>query len=344
MIYRLLLAVLILISGVSHALEPDKLFEKLSPSVWVVLVYDGEGVRKGHGSAVVIGPEELITNCHGLRKIKTINVKRENTLHSARLIHADVERDLCILRAKGLAAPAVVIAPLSSVRVGQRAYAIGAPQGYELTLSDGLVSSLIRDEEDRIKDIQISVPISPGSSGGGLFDSEGRLIGITSMTQRNAQNLNFARPAEWIEEVPQRAKVALDKLKEQDQVKAAAEVQRNIPAATTQGRQLTGEDLRRHFENLGVVIASSSSVRELKMDFRSNGSLYLNGISISGGATGAYRIKDAEGQLCMSIYSGLGRGLNFMMFQDCYKLYESDSRQFTLRSVTDGTHVEYKLP
>jgi hypothetical protein len=82
------------------------------------------------------------------------------------------------------------------VRTGQRVYAIGSPQGLELTISEGIVSALRKVEEGTV--IQTTAPISPGSSGGGLFDLSGHLIGIMTFQHRYGQNLNFALPADWI--------------------------------------------------------------------------------------------------------------------------------------------------
>jgi tetratricopeptide (TPR) repeat protein len=78
-------------------------------------------------------------------------------------------------------------------------YAIGAPEGLELTFSEGIISSL-RDF-DGSQYIQTSAAISQGSSGGGLFDTEGRLVGITAFFIAEGQNLNFALPAGWIAEL-----------------------------------------------------------------------------------------------------------------------------------------------
>lgn len=60
----------------SHALEPDKLFEKVSPSSWLVIAVDASMKEFSQGSAVVIGPGRLVTNCH--------IVKKQNPFESAR--------------------------------------------------------------------------------------------------------------------------------------------------------------------------------------------------------------------------------------------------------------------
>ena len=106
-------------------------------------------------------------------------------------------------------APAVAIAPTESLRVGSRVYAIGNPRGLETTISDGLLSGIRRSDTNDFTALQITVPISAGSSGGGLFDAQGRLIGITTFYIKEGQNLNFALPASWIAEVPARAQAAL---------------------------------------------------------------------------------------------------------------------------------------
>ena len=80
------------------------------------------------------------------------------------------------------------------LKVGERAFTIGSPAGFESTLGEGLVSGL--REEEGLHYVQTSAPISPGSSGGGLFDQHGNLIGITTLIyvgeQRINQSLNFA--------------------------------------------------------------------------------------------------------------------------------------------------------
>lgn len=191
------------------ALAPEQLFERLSPSVWVVRTSDSAGKPVSSGSAVVIGPGSLITNCHVLARASKVSVARENVSYGATLEHADAVRDLCLLKVANFTAPAVTVAGTETLKVGSRVYAIGNPRGLETTISDGLLSGIRRSAADELVALQVSVPISPGSSGGGLFDAQGRLIGITTFMLRDAQNVNFALPASWIAEVPMRAAAAL---------------------------------------------------------------------------------------------------------------------------------------
>jgi hypothetical protein len=208
-------------TAASAALTPEDLFEQRSASIFVVHVYDKAGKKLGTGSGVVVGKEQVITNCHVLAKAAAIRISRGNISLGATLEWPDPERDLCQLRAKDLMAPAVPLGSVAKVKVGQRVYAIGAPSGLELTLSDGLVSSLREIDEGKPPLIQTSTPISPGSSGGGLFDSAGNLIGITTFGFRGNQ-LNFAVPTDWVREVPARGKDLLAKRKEAAEAKPVA--------------------------------------------------------------------------------------------------------------------------
>lgn len=218
----------------ARALEPTQVFDKVSPSIWAVWTSDASGRLLSQGSAVVIARGQLVTNCHVLAKANSVLVRRKNVMYEAKLEHADPPRDLCLLSVADFSAPAVELAPLADAKVGQRVFAIGAPKGLEMTLSDGLISGLRGEWKDGSHVIQTTAAISGGSSGGGLFDADGRLVGITTFYGVDAQNLNFALPADWIRDVPGRAKAALEKRsRPAASVAAAASVPPGFPAPGT---------------------------------------------------------------------------------------------------------------
>lgn len=199
--------VLSLVVPAAEALGPSEVFDKVSPSVWAVRGLDESERPVSYGSGVVVGPGRLVTNCHVIEQARIVHVRRENVIYVAKLEYADYSRDLCTLKIEGFEAPAVEIGMLADIKIGQRVYAVGNPERLALTLSEGIVSGLrSKDESEPL--IQTTAPLSPGSSGGGLFDEAGRLIGITTLTvlgrQRIAQNLNFAVPAEWVERLLER--------------------------------------------------------------------------------------------------------------------------------------------
>ena len=157
---------------------PEEVFERAAPSVVVVERLDAAGKRNGFASGVVVGPGRVMTSCHAVTSTAAVQVRVRGTRLPTRLEYADVERDLCQLEVDELNRKAVRIVAATQLKVGQRVYAIGTPKGLELTLSEGLISSLRPRARSFV--IQTSAPMSHGSSGGGLFDDEGRLVGIAA--------------------------------------------------------------------------------------------------------------------------------------------------------------------
>jgi S1-C subfamily serine protease len=181
--------------------SPSDLFRISSTSVYTVVAMAGRssiGKKRNNvavGAAVAISPNQLITNCHIARTRPVIVIKRGDLHERAHLQYADPNTDRCYLQTQTLQ-----LSPVSGIRsykdltVGERVYTIGAPAGLENTLGEGIISGLRNDGRNRL--IQTSAGISRGSSGGGLFDNRGNLIGITTFYLRESQNLNFAISAE----------------------------------------------------------------------------------------------------------------------------------------------------
>jgi serine protease Do len=187
-------------------LTPPEVYAKVAPSIWRVATYDADGVPLAFGSGVVIAPETMVTNCHVLAKARRVAVRREQVTLEAKLELWDPPRDVCQIHVPKLDAPMVVLGQATTLVVGQSVFAIGNPKGLDLTMSAGLLSSIRRNDRSQIILLQTSAPISGGSSGGGLFDEQGRLIGLTTLgsVTGDAQNLNFAIPVDWVRDLPAR--------------------------------------------------------------------------------------------------------------------------------------------
>jgi tetratricopeptide (TPR) repeat protein len=199
------LVIVVLFFGTTiHSKTASEVFDAVSSSVVVIRTYDTKGNDKGLGSGVALASDLIATNCHVVQDVAKIQVVHKGKQYLATLRDTDWDRDVCTLNVSGIKAPAVVMGSTSRLKVGARVYAIGAPQGLELTLSEGIISSLRPVEDGQY--LQISAPISPGSSGGGLFDEEGRLIGLPTFYLTEGQQLNFVVPVEWITELPERNK------------------------------------------------------------------------------------------------------------------------------------------
>ena len=181
----------------------DQVFSDVSNSIVRIVVMDDAHTPIGGGSGVVTARGTVITNCHVALKGPIVEVRAGKDSFPAHVALADETYDLCQLTVSGgFSAPTVEIGGMQYVRTGQKVFAIGAPQGLELTISEGIVSSLRETKLGTI--LQTTAPISPGSSGGGLFNISGQLIGITTFQLRSGQNLNFAVPADWIAEMSPR--------------------------------------------------------------------------------------------------------------------------------------------
>jgi Flp pilus assembly protein TadD len=182
--------------GSTRATSPQELFKHLSPSVFVVESLDAKGNPITLGSGVSIAPDQIVTNRHVVEDGKSWRVRQGESTWAAAIAFLDAEHDLCGLKVAGLKSNPVSLRLSSTLSVGEHVYTLGAPEGLELSLSEGLVSALRKFEG--ISFIQTTAPISHGSSGGGLFDSQGNLIGITTFTVKDGQNLNFAIPTDLV--------------------------------------------------------------------------------------------------------------------------------------------------
>lgn len=196
---------LVFLAGISvaQAGEAERVFERVRSSVVTITTFDERTQPDSEGSGVVIAAGQVVTNCHVVQEAVTIRVRSDNKEWPATLSLSDAQRDLCHLAVPGLTLAAVIIRGYSDIQIGEPVFAVGNPLGFGLSVSSGLVSALNQAREEPA--IFTSAPVSPGSSGGGLFDAEGRLLGITTLAfVRGAQNMNVAVPADWIAELPKR--------------------------------------------------------------------------------------------------------------------------------------------
>jgi TonB family protein len=253
----LLASLLILVHFPSFALEPDQVYAKVAPSVVIVVSYDAAADKfVSLGSGVVVAPGQVITNCHVIKNADVIYLNREEYATVGIVRYSDPDRDLCQIGAtdqRGFERPVSRISSTKELKVGQKVYAIGAPQGLVLTLSDGLISSLRKFEDETV--IQTTAPISQGSSGGGLFNADGKLIGITTFLRKDGQNLNFAVPATWIGELATRSgkREESERLKLEEESRKLAELERAEEERRIQGEKeererQTQEAIRRERE------------------------------------------------------------------------------------------------
>jgi S1-C subfamily serine protease len=178
-------------------LTVPQIVKKWNESILLVKSIDKNGNLLGQGSGFVISENGVIaTNYHVVKSSHSVLIQFVNgkSYQEVSLIAGYPSNDLAILYIeKDDSFLPVILGDSDNLQTGEQILAIGNPYGFENTISDGLISG-IREIGD-FKLLQITAPVSPGSSGGALFNMKGEVIGITSIdSQWNAQNLNFAIP------------------------------------------------------------------------------------------------------------------------------------------------------
>ena len=188
--------------GAARGPGAQALFKVASQSVYGVLgrLPPGpDGTRRSvYGSAIAVTDKLAITNCHVVEKAGEdiyLGAASGDALEQATLVAANYEADRCVLGVHDQdLRPVAGVRGFDGLEVGETVYAIGNPMRLDRTLSDGLLSA--KRVIGELRYLQTTAAISPGSSGGGLFDGRGNLIGVTTFTAKGAQNINFAIPAE----------------------------------------------------------------------------------------------------------------------------------------------------
>jgi hypothetical protein len=156
---------------------------------------DGEPVAQGTGF-LVSRDGRIVTNYHVIKGASSAIVKLpDGAFYDVDGVLAfDKARDLAVIRAHGQNFRVVTLGNSDRVQVGEEIVAIGSPLSLESTVSSGIVSGIRTIQEEGGKFLQITAPISPGSSGGPLFNMAGEVVGITTLYLKGGENLNFAIP------------------------------------------------------------------------------------------------------------------------------------------------------
>lgn len=192
----------------------------VSPSVVVVTTeqlvtnnyfWGGQQVLSGAGSGVILTTDGyIVTNYHVVEGAQQITVTlHDDSTYTATVVGSDQQSDIALLKIDATGLTPAVLGDSDSVQVGAVVIAVGNPMGtLGGTVTDGIVSALNRDisvEGNEMTLMQTSAAISPGNSGGGLFNTNGELIGIVNAkySDEDAEGLGFAIPVNTMKTVVQ---------------------------------------------------------------------------------------------------------------------------------------------
>jgi hypothetical protein len=177
-------------------LLPVALYKKVSPAVVSIYTETWDDTFKS-GSGFLVSNDGLVTtNFHVIRRSFRTQISFEDgSSHEVEGVTAvDEANDLAILKISGRSFPHLELADGDLPDIGSKVFAIGSPKGFTNTFSDGLVSGRrkITETGGDITMIQTTAPISRGSSGGPLLATDGKVVGVTTLSWRDSQNLNLA--------------------------------------------------------------------------------------------------------------------------------------------------------
>jgi S1-C subfamily serine protease len=181
------------------AQTPQQIAKTAFGSVVLLVMEDANGQSTALGSGFFILKGVIASNLHVVEGAsrgyaKIVGQKAKFDIEG--IVGIDQRRDLVLLKISAPRTPPLSLGDSDAVQVGESIYAVGNPQGLEGTFSQGIVSSIRQVASDKL--LQITAPISPGSSGGPVLNSKGDVIGVSVATFSGGQNLNFAIPANYL--------------------------------------------------------------------------------------------------------------------------------------------------
>ena len=177
-------------------MSAEQIYKKASPAVFYVEILDNDDEVLKTGSGFFISESGLaITNYHVVVGASKMRVTTDDgkAYNVAGIYDYDWKMDAALIQIDGKGFPYLELADSAGILAGATVYALGSPLGLQASFSRGIVSQALRVIEGN-GFIQLDAAISSGSSGGALLDTTGRVVGVTTATMVDAQNINLAVP------------------------------------------------------------------------------------------------------------------------------------------------------
>lgn len=177
-------------------LTARQIAQRSFPSVVVLVSEDAKGKPSALGSGFFVSDDVIATNFHvvkGASRVYAKIVGQRAIYNILGTVAIDENQDLALLKVQGVKAQPLILGNASQIGVGDEIYVVGNPEGLEGTFSQGIISAL---RENGF--IQITAPISHGSSGGPVLNNKGEVIGVAVGIREEGQNLNFSVPVTYL--------------------------------------------------------------------------------------------------------------------------------------------------
>lgn len=180
-------------------LTSEEIAKRAFPASVILVLFDENGEAVKSGSGFFISPDLVATNYHVVANtyggvVKSLGNSMINKIEKVEAVNSTF--DLALLRTERSSDATLELGDSGNLNIGQPVFVVGNPQGLEGTFSSGLVSSIRRFGDNYL--VQMTAPISPGSSGGPVLNDAGKVVGVSVGMLQGGQNLNFAIPSEYL--------------------------------------------------------------------------------------------------------------------------------------------------
>ncbi len=238
-------------------LPAEDIAEKALAATVYLEMKDKNGKTLGIGSGFFVKPNLIATNYHvieGAAKGTAKLVGKYITYNIEGVTATDKTNDLALLKVTAYGIKPLSLGDSDAVRIGATVYVAGNPKGLEGTFSDGIISSR-RDKLTKER-LQMTAPISPGSSGGPVLNRKSEVIGVSFAVYKSldAQNLNFAIPSKYLKTL----------LEQSQLVKPLS--QRKVQSISAETYLLWGNAKLKTGDQVGAIAHYTEAIK-LKPDF-----------------------------------------------------------------------------
>jgi tetratricopeptide (TPR) repeat protein len=178
--------------------DSDSVFRENRKSIVVVTAYNSKGQPLTEGTGFIAGPDgAIITNYHVIGIAKDIKVKASGRVMNVEgVIHSDIDNDIAILKVEGSNMPCVSFGNTDKLDAGDKVYIISSSEDTGDMINEGKFRRISTNSQG-VRLIEITAPVSQGSSGSPLFKANGEVIGIATFLTKRAENIIYAISSEY---------------------------------------------------------------------------------------------------------------------------------------------------